>query len=340
MRKILTLSLLILLLAISCTRTVYVPVQRPARVYVGPHIQSVAVVDRTFFQNRPVNIIESVLTGEMPGLDKEAAQRAIDGLIQNLQNSDRYQVVRTGERFTNPTLPGVWTTPFSWDEVQRICTQYNTHALLVLETFDSNFIVTNGTRVVKRKDKDGNETNVNEVYAEGIATVRVGFRLYDPAKKTIIDEYMYSHNGRWEAAGTVLQAVLGSLIDHKQAVNEVSTQSGRMYAGRISPQWIRLNREFYTKGKGDADFSMGVRRATVNDWNGATQAWLRSVHSPKRKTAGRSAFNLALMYEINGDLETALDWAQRSYTDYGVKQGRTYSNALRRRIRDAALLNQ
>ena len=120
---------------------------------------------------------------------------------------------------------------------------------------------------------------------------------------------------------------------------QVSAQSGRLYANRISPNWYRANRSFFTKGKRDANFDIGVRRATVNDWSGAMEAWQRSANSSRRKTAGRSYYNLALMYEIQGDLETALIYAQRSFTDYRIKQGRAYSNILRRRIRDAALLD-
>jgi len=45
------------------------------------------------------------------------------------------------------------------------------------------------------------------------------------------------------------------------------------------------------------------------------------------------------MYEIQGDLETSLSQAQRAFTDYRIKQGRSYSNILRRRIQDAALLD-
>jgi len=136
-----------------------------------------------------------------------------------------------------------------------------------------------------------------------------------------------------------LQLALANLIDHREAVMQVSEQSGSLYATRISPNWYRANRSFFTKGRRDANFDVGVRRATVNDWTGAMEAWKRSANSSRRKTAGRSLYNLALMYEIQGDLETALKYAQRAFTDYRIKQGRAYSNILRRRIQDAALLD-
>ena len=331
--------ILLALVSLACSRTVYVPVQRPAQVFVGPHVQRVLLLDRSETERRNLGTIESIITGEIPGLDKEGAQRAMDGLLRNLQDNQRYQVVRADENIKSPSAPGFWPPILSWEEVENLCRKYGTDALLVLETFDSNFIVTNGSREVEQKDREGNVRKSREFYAEGVATVNLGFRLYDPARKVIIDEHLYGHNRKWEAKGTVLQLAIGGLIDQRQAVLEVSHAAGRLYANRISPNWYRANRDFFTKGKGDANFNIGVRRATVNDWSGAMEAWKRSANSSKRKTAGRSYYNLALMYEIQGDLDTALSHAQRAYTDYGVKKARSYSNILRRRIRDAALLD-
>ena len=338
MKKFLPLIAL-LLLSISCTRTVYVPVLRPAAVNVDQQVQRVAIIDRSESDRRNPGVVESIITGQVPGLDKEAAQSAIDGLSRTLQDNQRYQVVRASEQMKSPALKGQWPPILAWEQVDALCKKYDTDALLVLEALDHNFVVTNGNRNVERKDKDGKVTQTREFYAEGVATVNLGFRFYHPASRSIIDEHLYAHNRKWETKGNLLQMAVGSLIDHRQAVNEVSLQAGRMYARRITPNWTRANRSFFTKGKRDNNFKIGVRRATVNDWSGAKEAWYRSANSSRRKTAGRSFYNLALMYEIEGDLEKALEYSQQAYTDYRIKQGRSYSNVLRRRIRDAALLD-
>jgi hypothetical protein len=328
------------LFAASCTRTVYVPVQKPSAVYVGNHIQKVAIINRSIPANKDAAMATGVLTGSLPALNKEASQNAIEGLFRSLQNSNRYEVVRTSEELTTTSLWGNWAPHLSWVEIESLCKKYSVDAVILLEAFDSNFLVTNGTRSVKKKDSAGKEILTTEVYVEGVATVKLGFRMYDPQRKEITDEYMFNHVKRWEKTGNVIQLIIGSLIENHQAVNETAYNSGSVYATRISPTWLRVNREFYTKGRGNSDFKMGVRRATVNNWSGAMEAWHKSVNSSKRKTAGRSAYNLALMYEIQGDLVTAREWAQKAYVDYGIKKGRNYSNVLQRRIRDAELLDR
>ncbi|MBS4014650.1 MAG: tetratricopeptide repeat protein [Bacteroidetes bacterium] len=340
MKRLLFLFVIAGLVSASCTRNVYVPVQKPAAVYVGQHINKVAIVNRSIPESKDAAMVTGVLTGSLPALNKEASQRAIEGLYRSLQDNYRYEVVRTSEEYTTPSLWGDWPSHMQWAEVERLCKKYNVDALILLEAFDSNFLVTNGARDVKKKDSSGKEFLAKEFYVEGVATVKLGFRMYDPVKKEITDEYMFNHVNRWERTGTALQLIIGSIIENRQAVNETAYASGSVYATRISPVWIRVTREFYTKGRGNSDFKIGVRRATVNDWKGAMEAWHKSVNSHKRKTAGRSAFNLALMYEIMGDLETARKWAQKAYVDYGIKKGRDYSNILQRRIRDAQLLDQ
>ena len=49
---------------------------------------------------------------------------------------------------------------------------------------------------------------------------------------------------------------------------------------------------------------------------------------------------MAIINEIHGDLDSAMDWASRSYTDYGVKLGLTYLNILKRRSAETAELEQ
>jgi hypothetical protein len=78
-----------------------------------------------------------------------------------------------------------------------------------------------------------------------------------------------------------------------------------VYGARISPTWYTVHREFYKKIKKDANFATGSRRAQVNDWNGAVEAWSRAAQSRNAKVAGRAAFNLALAYEVLGDLDNA-----------------------------------
>jgi hypothetical protein len=113
-----------------------------------------------------------------------------------------------------------------------------------------------------------------------------------------------------------------------------------VYGARISPTWYTVHREFYKKIKKDANFATGSRRAQVNDWNGAVEAWSRAAQSRNAKVAGRAAFNLALAYEVLGDLDNAKRWVNKSYADFGNKKARRYAGILDQRQWEAQKLAQ
>jgi len=49
------------------------------------------------------------------------------------------------------------------------------------------------------------------------------------------------------------------------------------------------------------------------------------------KIAGRATYNMAIINEINGDLDAALGWAQKAYEDYNIKPALEYVRILENR---------
>jgi hypothetical protein len=50
---------------------------------------------------------------------------------------------------------------------------------------------------------------------------------------------------------------------------------------------------------------------------------------------------MAIISEINGDLDSAIDWAQKSYENYGIRLALNYVNILKnRKINDAIAEDQ
>jgi hypothetical protein len=83
-------------------------------------------------------------------------------------------------------------TPIAWKEIENICKQYRTEAVCAIELFDTDVRDETSTRIIKEKNKEGIETT-RTVY-DGRRKVRVdlGWRLYDPKTRSIIDEYRNS----------------------------------------------------------------------------------------------------------------------------------------------------
>ena len=160
-------------------------------------------------------------------------------------------------------------------------------------------------------------------------------RVYDPLTKKIIDEYQVTHRVNFNSGGNSVLDAVNQVLDKVGAINEASYKAGRIYGERISPSYYTVIREFYNKPKRNNDLRAGVRKSEVADWNGAIESWTKALNA-KRKVARRAAFNIAVAYEVLGDLEKAKEWAAKSYTEYEEKRGNDYYNILVSRIREEA----
>ena len=96
------------------------------------------------------------------------------------------------------------------------------------------------------------------------------------------------------------------------------------------PQQIRVSRSVYTRGSDN--LKAAKRYINAGDWDGAAELWERDVNHIKSKVAGRATYNLALISEIEGDLEKAIEWANISYLTHNNKKALVYVNILKDRL--------
>jgi len=290
-------------------------VRRPSIISVPAHIQSIAIIDHSLQTKASRNIIEEGLTGELPGEDKIASQYAINGLIEMLQNSGRFSVVRTGKIILKTGKANEFPSPLNWGEIEKFCTEFKVDAVISLELFDSDYII-----------------------PTGMAFVSIGFRLYDPGQKLILDQNQFKHE---IVMGDQVRSVAGAInrmVDKNNAIRNVSYDAGYIYGQRISPSHFTVIREYYRKSKRDQNLKAGARMMEVNDWESAIESLNIAIVSGKRKTKGRAAHNLAVIYEIKGDLAEAKKWAQEAWGKYKNKDSRNYAFILGERMTEQNIL--
>jgi tetratricopeptide (TPR) repeat protein len=94
------------------------------------------------------------------------------------------------------------------------------------------------------------------------------------------------------------------------------------------------------KGKNDAYMTRGYRLALSNDWPAARDAWSRAFDlAPTPKKRGRAAYNVALAYEVIGNLTEARQWAKTAYVEHGDPRAQRYGYILDDRIALQAVLD-
>ena len=310
---------------------------KPARINIPNHIENLALIDRTLKDETTETKLEEVLTGELFQQDEQAIGKLMEGTFDLCANKLKFNIIRTGESLKSDGTKNVFPKPLSWSEVSRLCAKYKADALYSVEIFDSDFLVTNNPFEVETKDKDGNIVKTTQFKATGVAVINTGIRIYDPKTRQIADEFRDTQRLSFDASGTSVDAAVNSLLDKVEAINKASYETGFEYGKRISPWYYKVTRYFYNKPKKSKYIQEGVRKSEVADWDGAIESWQKVFTSKNKKDLkahGKAALNIAVAYEVLGDLEKAKEWAAKSYTEYEDKDAADYYKAIQARIRE------
>jgi len=336
------LFLLLSFLVLSCTapRQVVINSTRPAEINIDPSIKQLLIVNRADGSKNFLNTVEGILTGESLNEDKAATQAFINGLGQQLQYSSRFQTKVATEALPGNSLTRAFPEPISWWMIEAICREYQSDAVLAIEILDTDFIVTQTKKMIEVENKEGKKIKVAEYHADGVANMTLGVRMYDPKTKSILDQELYRKTNSWEAVARNEAEALAQLISKSNASSFLAQQVGKSYAYRIAPMPVQLNRSFVGKAKKSPAVEQGARFADVGQWEQAIQVWEKGLDQAPEKEAGILAYNIAIAYEIIGAMDLAIQWAQRSYTQYGNRQGKQYYDQLIHRIDNESLAEE
>ncbi len=329
-------SFLIIITAIilsSCasTEVMHLSVLQPAPVSLPSYIKNVAVVNRTQVskKSKVFDAIDKVVTLEGSQLDKDAANETITGLTDELKKNNRFDEVKkvSGADLTTNT-PGMFPAPLPWEIVEKYCNDNNADALFSLELFDTDSKIDYSIYKTNIRTPFGTIPSI-EQQANMHTLVKAGWRIYDLRDKEILDEAAVARKITYYGRGMNPLLAAEALINRKEAVKEVGNVAGHAYALRIIPLWVRVSRNYYVRGTNN--FKIARRKAQTGNWDEAAKLWLQESSNPKRKIAGRACYNMAIICEINGQIDQAIEWAQRSYEDYNNRLGLYYVNILKNR---------
>lgn len=332
--------LLLVVVCYSCSSTsrMSLSVKIPAPVTIRPEVAAVAIVDRTeaASESKVLDILHKGASLETKGLQAAGAQSSLQGLYDELTRNGRFNAIKKLDYKLTSFGAGTFPNALPWDSVEKICQQSNTDVLISLELFDAQTQIAYSGSPTNLKLGTTSIPVLN--HNVNIATnLKSGWRIYDPATKTILDEFIVGRSLTFASSGINPLEAASALAGRKEAVKDAGNKGGSIYASRVVPYWLRVYRDYFVRG--NENFKIAKRKAQSGNWDGAADIWKKESASSDRKVAGRGCYNMAIICEINGDLDGAIQWAQKSYEDYNVKIALTYCNILRSRKKEEDLLN-
>ena len=332
MKKYFILPVLVLAATSCATQELYLNVTQPAPVTIAPEIKTIGIIDRSnpTDQTKTIDMIDQLLTLEGDELDSIGTLEAINGVTEELKENDRFNEVKllTNLKFKASSV-GSLPSPLTWEQVEGICRENGTDALFALEMYDTDTHISYSTEKTQIETPLGNIPAIEHIASMEIL-VRTGWRIYSPADKAILDEYIVAETVNFTGRGINPVVAVSALMNREAAVKEVSNKAGHIYALRLIPYRLRATRDYFVKGTDN--FEIAKRKAQLGKWDEAAVLWEKETTNPEMKIAGRAHYNMAIINEINGDLETAKTWAQKAYSDYKIKPALDYVRILENRL--------
>jgi len=256
-------------------------------------------------------------------LDSTAADTTIKALAALLFESGRYDVVVPVERNLKRILPFEFL-PDTLDpeKVSQICSNYNTDALMVLERFSTKLMADN----TKEKFID---QNLNAVYSYNASLdlkYDAFFRVYKPGKKTMIKEIELIDTISWESADYNQTRMLYKLPSIKMAMIDAGIKVALDLDSKLSPTWIQEKRGYFLFKLWD---DRGQKLMNDSNYEAAAKFWEEMAQSKNKNVRSKAEYNLALVKELNGDIDGAIEWGLKSFYSYYRFQTDAYLKKLK-----------
>lgn len=328
----LVVILVVILSSCSATNDLTLPVTQPAPVYINKQITKIGIINRSIPDKKyeAIDAVDKILTIEGKELDKKGSLVAIENLKDELLKNNRIQNVVLIDSIDFKKY-GIdqFSAELSWAKIDEICKKHNVEAIYELSFFDTDSKIAYRTITSQVNNNLGLKIPIIEQEATVSTLVKYGWRIYDNTDKQIRDVYSDATTLTTTGRGINPMKAFEAILTRKDAVLDASKNIGINYSYRILPFNIRVSRDYYVKGTNN--FEIGKRRAQAGKWDSAAELWLLETNNRDSKIAGRACYNMAIINEINGDLDKAIDWATKSYTDYGDKIALRYINILKNR---------
>ncbi|MBP7508355.1 MAG: hypothetical protein KA807_11060 [Prolixibacteraceae bacterium] len=313
--------------------TVEIP-QKP-KYLISDSIQSFTLLNRALtpeFQNYNKDSLQISFYKQNFNIDKVildsiAADTTLKVLGELLFDSDRYDVVIPLERNVYRALPYTQTNdPLSWEYVEAVCDEFQTDALIVLE----NIAMKTSTNY-NTKTEFGEYFEFEKTYYASITYFsRAHWRIYYPAKKQIIVDYKSSQDTLfWEDYQYKLITVFNNLPKIKDAAIETGIKAAISFSDLIAPKWVEVSRYYYIVG--DTAIDNSIKVAAEGKWEDALNNWLLFEDKGSSSTRSKVLLNIALAYEMNGDIDKAIDKVKKSQSLYYREVTNFYLNQLYKR---------
>ncbi len=328
---------LLFALSTSCisSKSIVIEIPVQSKKELPQSIQSLTLVNRTVdnsFTDLDADSLQKIFYKQRFSLDTiindvQASDTTLKALGELLFESGRYDFVIPENRFLPFERNAFLTSEMNWNEVKDICETYQTDALLSLDHFKTYISTSFNKESFFDPTVDGFRVGS---YAEMIITYEALFRVYDPIQEKVMLREFVHDTIVWEDADFSTTDLFRRFTPVKVALSEAGIAIALDFSEMISTAWRPERRNFFIKG--DDNLKHAALLIDNQQWDQAMALWNDTAEKSKSKSVrSKAEFNIAVGYELMGDLDEAINWGLKSYESMYRPGTYDYLEILKRR---------
>jgi len=315
MRTLLLLVVSGLLLTISsCKNSYRITVKEPAVVPLPSDTKVIGVINNVTDANSPEKPIAAILNSAELNGNVAAAERAVDGVLRALTNSQDMR----GEIFEIDSTHFDANGELDWAVLDS----------LAEERGIDGFVELNEIRTISPVGGSllANATGQTRYRITG--TMIMNVHVVETGENFERFSATRSYNIPTSGSTNIIN-LLNDVQRRREFYRALGFELGFEVGAMIYPNWVWVDRKYYTRGTPAIKNAKHMLRQ--GNWDLAERTLLRDEEFAKNGKRARVLFNLALANEGQGDLDNAILFAERAAAEGGGSLANEYLMTLQNR---------
>lgn len=316
MRTLILLSLVLLGLSFqSCKHSYRISVKEPAVIKIPQDTKVIGIINNVNQENSPEKVIASMLGSQQLNGNVAAAERAVDGVLRALSDSQdlRGEIVEMDSAYLS-------NGKLNWDVLDSLAAARGIDGFIELSEIRTVSPV-GGTVLANAAGQQNNR--LSGTLFMNVHVVSTG---EDHERFSVNKTYNIPISG-----STNIIDILNDIQRKREYYRALGFQLGYRAGELVYPNWEWVGRKYYTRGTPALKAAKDMLRN--GNWDIAEKRLLMDEEYKKLNKRGRVLFNLALVKEAQGEIDMAIQYAERSALECDNKEANEYLVKLRLRKR-------
>lgn len=289
----------------SCTKLLYtsLDVLRPAKVAFNSDVNNVLIINNTVPQPADLGHITQFAfeEGKKETLNTDSLSIfCLGALKEDIDSKNFFASVQLSPNSINTSTDFGSANYISDEAVQALCNSTQSDAIISLD---------------KIKVKDEITEVFDALTNSYVSTLELNFESYWSLHYPNKDEFyalQFKDTVYWEAESNYRKKGIKVLPKREDALVDGALYVGQKTVNRLVPYWEKVDRYFFNPNK--KYFKQAMDSVYVKNWNSAISNWQIVMNQSKSNwTKAQAANNIAIAYEITGNIDKALEYASQAF---------------------------